>query len=177
MFVYALVLQNRLHYSPLAAGLTLAPMAGSFLVASLLTPRLVSRYGRSVIPAGALLQFAGLALLIVALEAAWPTVTASRLAPALLIMGFGQGLVMPTLIRVVLSEVPVAEAGVGSGVLTTTQQVSLALGVASLGTLFVTLQPASRLGTLHAAVLIVGIQGLIALGIALGARRLGRSSD
>ena len=61
---------------------------------------------------------------------------------------------MPSLIRVVLSEVPVAEAGVGSGVLTTTQQVSLAIGVATLGTLFVSLASAGSRGVLHAAVFI-----------------------
>jgi hypothetical protein len=78
---------------------------------------------------------------------------------------------------VVLSEVAAAEAGVGSGVLTTTQQVSLALGVASLGTLFSALQSAGRLGTLHAAICILSLQGLIALGIARGSRRLGRAAD
>jgi MFS family permease len=176
MFVYALVLQGHLHYSPLAAGLTLAPMAATFLVASLLMPNLVARYGRAVITAGGVVQLAGLILLILTLDTAWPTVTSSALAPALAIMGFGQGLIMPALIRVVLSEVPVAEAGVGSGVFTTTQQVSLALGVASLGTLFVTLQPATRLGVLHAMLLILTILGLISLGIALGSRRLGSAA-
>jgi MFS family permease len=176
MFVYAFVLQGTLRFSPLAAGLTLAPMACSFLLASLLMPRLVARYGRTVITGGALIQLVGLAALIATLDSAWPTVEPSRLAPALLVMGFGQGLLMPALIRVVLSEVPVAEAGVGSGVFTTTQQVSLALGVASLGTLFVTLQPATRLGVLHAMLLILTILGLISLGIALGSRRLGSAA-
>jgi hypothetical protein len=70
--------------------------------------------------------------------------------------------------------VPVAEAGVGSGVFTTTQQIALALGVASLGTLFVTLSPASRLGALHAGMIILGVQSVIAVGIATASRRLGR---
>jgi MFS family permease len=177
MFVYALVLQGRLHYSPLAAGLTLAPMAATFLLASLLMPNLVGRYGRAVITAGAATQLAGLALLILTLDVTWPAVTSSALAPALAIMGFGQGLLMPSLIRVVLSEVPITAAGVGSGVLTTTQQVSLALGVASLGTLFVTLQSAGHLGTLHAAILILAIQAVTSLGIAVGSRRLGRTRE
>jgi MFS family permease len=177
MFVYALVVQDRLHYSPLAAGLALAPMAATFLIASLSTPYLVRRFGRTVITAGALLQLGGLVLLGATLDAAWPAVGPWQLAVALLVMGFGQGLVMSPLIRVVLSEVPAAEAGVGSGVLTTTQQVSLALGVASLGTLFSALQSAGRLGTLHAAICILSLQGLIALGIARGSRRLGRAAD
>jgi hypothetical protein len=90
----------------------------------------------------------------------------------LAITGFGQGLVMPPLIRVVLSEVPVAQAGAGSGVLTTTQQVSLAVGVASLGTLFISLAQPSRLGTLHATFVVLGVQALIAVGITFGSRGL-----
>ena len=63
-----------------------------------------------------------------------------------MVMGFGQGLTMPSLIRVVLSEVPIESAGAGSGVFTTMQQLSLAVGVASLGTLFISLSAASHLG-------------------------------
>jgi hypothetical protein len=73
--------------------------------------------------------------------------------------------------------VPIAEAGVGSGVLTTTQQVSLAIGVATLGTLFVSLAPASSLGMLHAAVLILSVQALVSVGIAVGSRRLGAAAN
>lgn len=43
--------------------------------------------------------------------------------------------------RIVLSEVPPARAGVGGGVMVTTQQSALALGVATLGTLFLSLVP------------------------------------
>jgi EmrB/QacA subfamily drug resistance transporter len=173
MFVYALVVQDRLGFSPLLAGIALVPLAATFLIASLALPRLMARYGRTVITAGAILQLIGLVLLVATLEAAWPSVGAVELAGALAVMGFGQGLVMAPLIRVVLSEVPIAEAGVGSGVLTTTQQVSLAVGVATLGTLFLTLAPANRLGTLHAADVILGIQAVIAAGIAVGSRGLG----
>jgi EmrB/QacA subfamily drug resistance transporter len=173
MFVYALVVQSALQFSPLMAGLALAPMAAAFLVSSLLMPRLVVRFGRSVITAGALLQLLGLVLLVATLESAWPSVSARELAGGLFVMGFGQGLVMPALIRVVLSEVPVTEAGVGSGVLTTTQQVSLAIGVATLGTLFVSLAPAGHLGSLHAADLVLGVQAVVAAGIAIGSRGLG----
>jgi Na+/melibiose symporter-like transporter len=176
MFVYALLVQDRLQYSPVKAGLALAPMAATFLIASLLMPRLVARLGRTVITAGALFQFAGLALLVLAWETSWPSVGPADMVVALLVMGFGQGLVMPPLIRVVLSEVPVAEAGVGSGVLTTTQQVSLAVGVATLGTLFLALASAGSVGMLRAADVVLGVQALAALGIAVGSRWLGASA-
>ena len=69
-------------------------------------------------------------LVIWGLEHTWPHTTPWSLLPGLVVMGFGQGLTMPSLIRVVLSEVPLESAGAGSGVFTTMQQLCLALGVA-----------------------------------------------
>jgi MFS family permease len=172
MFVYALITQGQLGFSAMKAGLTLTPMALAFLVASLATTRLVARYGRTVITAGALVQLAGLAVLVPSLLVWWPTLSVLQLAPSLALMGVGQGLVMSPLVRVVLSEVPPEVAGAGSGVLTTTQQTSLALGVAVVGSLFVTLASPAHLGPLHAAVVVLGLQAAVALGICLGSRTL-----
>jgi MFS family permease len=176
MFVYALTAQGALGYSPVKAGLTLVPMAGAFLVASLQTARLVVRHGRGVITAGSGIQLLGLLLLAWTLEQTWPHTSPWALLPAFTVMGFGQGLTMPSLIRVVLSEVPLESAGAGSGVFTTMQQLALAIGVASLGSLFVSLSAASRMGPLHAAVLVVSVQALIAVSTLLGSRLLPRSS-
>jgi MFS family permease len=172
MFVYALMSQGALGFDPLVAGLAVVPLAATFLVASLCMPRAVARWGRRVIAAGSLIQLAGLGALALTLWATWPHTAPVALAPAFAIIGFGQGLVLPSLFRVILSEVPPAMAGAGSGVLTTSQQVSLALGVATLGSLFLTLSPSLRLGVEVATLVILGIQGAIALGVAVGARRL-----
>jgi EmrB/QacA subfamily drug resistance transporter len=162
MFVYALLIQGIVGFSPLRAGVTLAPMAVAFLFSSLATTRLVARHGRNVISWGAGLQCVGLLLVIGAVISAWPDIHSAGLIPGLVVMGFGQGLVMSPMIRVVLSEVPVEAAGAGSGVLTTTQQTAFALGVATLGSLFISLAPHNRLGPLHATVLVLGIEAFIA---------------
>jgi MFS family permease len=172
MFVYALVVQSALGWSPAAAGLALTPMAVSFLTASLLTARAVARWGRGVVATGATLQAAGLVVLGATVWATWPSPTAAALAPGLAIAGFGQGWVMPSLIRIVLSEVPVASAGAGSGALATTQQLSLAVGVAAFGSLFVTLAAPGALGILTAFLIILGLQALVAVAIGLGSRAL-----
>jgi hypothetical protein len=171
MFVYALVFQGTLGYSPLKAGLTLAPFAVAFLLVSLQMSRLVTRYGHRVVTAGGLVQLVGLLGLAATLFARWPDVHPLVLVPALTVTGAGQGLVAPALFRQILSDVPVSEAGAGSGVLGTTQQVSLALGVATLGTLFTDIEPAGRLGVLHATMLIVGLQALVAAGVAMASTR------
>jgi EmrB/QacA subfamily drug resistance transporter len=172
MFVYALVIQGTLGFSPLRAGIALSPMALAFLVTSLMTTRLVARHGRSVITAGALIQLLGLLMVMASLAAWWPQISLFDLAPGLVVMGAGQGLIMSPLIRVVLSEVPVESAGAGSGVLTTTQQTSLALGVAIIGSAYLSLAPVDRLGPMHAFVLVLGLQAVVAAGLAAASRGL-----
>jgi len=56
-------------------------------------------------------------------------------------------------------------------VLTTTQQTALALGVATLGSLFIALS-GDGVGMRYGFLTVVGIQIVIAIGLALGARRL-----
>jgi EmrB/QacA subfamily drug resistance transporter len=172
MFVSALALQQGAHFGPLRSGLALVPMALAFLVATLLTARLVARYGRNVLGVGALLQGTGLTALAVTLFAAWPHVSPLNLAPAMIVAGFGQGLVMPPLFGLVLSGVPAERAGVGSGVLTTTQQSALALGVATLGSLFISLSAAHSLGVRDAFVVVLAVQTVVAAGVAVGSRVL-----
>jgi hypothetical protein len=72
----------------------------------------------------------------------------------------------------VLSEVPPDAAGAGSGVLTPAQQLSLAVGVTALGSLFVTLAQPGSLGTLAAFLIILGLQALVAVAIVVGSRAL-----
>ena len=171
MFCYALLVQQGLHDSALTAGLGLVPMAATFLLASLSTSLLLSRYGAKVLAAGALLQAAGLAVLAVTVYLGWPGLSVLALAPGLAIAGLGQGLVMSPLFGVVLSEVPPASAGAGSGVLTTTQQTALALGVATLGSLFLALT-GDGVGVRTGFVIVLAIQVAVAFGVAGGARRL-----
>ncbi|MFE1902520.1 MFS transporter [Streptomyces gardneri] len=139
MFVIAVALQQGLGLGAVASGLALVPMAVAFFGASLAGPRFVRRWGTRVVPAGALLQALGLGLLALTAWRSWPDLSVGSLLPGMALAGLGQGLQLPVLFRVVLSEVPPEQAGVGSGVLVTTQQTALTLGVATLGTLFLSL--------------------------------------
>ena len=171
MFCYALLVQDGLHASALTAGLGLVPMAAAFLLASLSTSRLLARFGAKVLAAGGLLQAAGLVILGLTVYLGWPHVSVADLAPGLAVAGLGQGLVMSPLFGIVLSNVPPAVAGAGSGVLTTTQQTALALGVATLGSLFLALA-ADGTGVRKAFVAVLAVQVVVAIGVAAGARRL-----
>ncbi|NKQ53390.1 MFS transporter [Amycolatopsis sp. K13G38] len=167
MFVYALTLQNGLRLGPLASGLALSPLAVAFLVMSLYSSRIANRLGRRAVVLGASVQLLGLLVLIGTVAIAWPDLTVLHFVPGTLLCGAGQGLTAPTMFRVILSRVPGELAGAGSGVLTTTQQTSLALGVAILGTVFATLG-----GTPAALITCTAIQAALVAAIAVAANRL-----
>jgi MFS family permease len=167
MFVFALTVQDGLHANALHSGLAIAPFAVAFLIGSLLTPRAIDRFGRAALGGGAVVQSAGLVLLASTVAGGWPDVPLVALAPGLIVAGFGQAFVFGSLFRLVLADVPVHLAGIGGGVLVTLQQSGLALGVATLGTLFVSLGSG---GTGFAV--IVGIQAGLALVLAVGSRTL-----
>ncbi|SFO64005.1 Predicted arabinose efflux permease, MFS family [Amycolatopsis rubida] len=148
--VLSLALQDGLGLSPLAAALTYLPFAAAFLSMSLLG----SRVGRAPL-AGAATAGAGYAVLITlsaTLGTGWSFV------PALLLIGAGQGLLVPPLLNHVLSAVPRADAGTASGVLATGQQIGGALGVAVVGAVYYSALDGSPL---HALALACG--GILAL--------------
>ncbi|WP_432156999.1 MFS transporter [Streptomyces sp. bgisy153] len=165
MFVVAVALQQGAGLGPVAAGLALAPLAVAFFFTSLAGPRLVARHGTRVITVGALLQGLGLALIALAAWRSWPDLGVLGLLPGGAVAGAGQALQLPVLYRIVLSEVPTARAGVGSGVMTTTQQASLALGVATLGTLFLTLTPHTGMRDALLTTLLVQFAGVVLTGL------------
>ncbi|MFC0848463.1 MFS transporter [Streptomyces noboritoensis] len=156
MFVIAVVLQQGLRMGPVSAGLALVPMAVAFFAASLAGPRLIGRYGSRVVTTGGLIQGVGITVLVLTVWKGWSGLGIAELAPGVALAGLGQGLQLPVLFRIVLSDVPTDRAGVGSGVLVTTQQSALALGVATLGSLFLSLLPS--MGTRDALVVTLLVQ-------------------
>ncbi|MER6384553.1 MFS transporter [Streptomyces sp. NPDC001250] len=165
MFVIALALQRGAGLGPVPAGLALAPMAVAFLFVSLAGPRLIGRYGTRVVTAGSAVQGVGILLIVLAAWRDWPHLDVGSLLPGAAVAGAGQALQLPNVLRLVMSEVPPARAGVGSGVMVTTQQSALALGVATLGTLFLTLVP--RLGMRDALIttLLLQLAGIALTGL------------
>ncbi|MFF1494740.1 MFS transporter [Streptomyces sp. NPDC058304] len=169
MFVIAVVLQQGLRMGPVAAGLALVPMAVAFFAASLAGPRLVGRFGSRVVTAGGVLQAVGVVLILLAFLRGWPDLGPASLAPGVAVAGLGQGLQLPVLMRLMLSDVPADRAGVGGGVMITTQQSALALGVATLGSLFLALAPTIGMRDALAVTLLVQL-GMIALTVLLSLR-------
>lgn len=132
MLCLTLLLQDGLGLSPLRAGLAFAPLGISFATSSLLA----RRFGKRVVTIGAAVSLLGLLLTAVTLLARGDHTTVVWLEPAMIVVGFGNGLALPSIIGSVLTRIPPARAGMAAGALTTAQQFGNATGVTVLGTVF-----------------------------------------
>lgn len=152
MFVYALTAQAT-GMSAFETGVNLLPMSLLFLAASVLSSRLVRRFGVNVLTVGALLAMLGYAAIGLAVGSGGPS-DATTVFPAMALAGFGIGLVWSPLFGIVVSQVPAASAGLGSGILITTLQMFLGLGSAVVGSLYLGLAPDDGASTAFAETMI-----------------------
>jgi EmrB/QacA subfamily drug resistance transporter len=130
-FVSALYLQQVLGYGPARTGLAVVPVAVGIGILSLgPAGRLAARFGaRPVLVAGLALLAAGMVVLArLPVDARY----AVDLLPALLLLGAGAGLALPTITAVAMSDATAADAGLASGLANTSQQVGGALGISVL---------------------------------------------
>ncbi len=151
--IITLYMQRVLGYGAAASGLGLLPTAVVIGTVSLgLSARIAAHFGpRAMLLAGLVLVATALLLLTRApVHGSYP---AHLLAP-LLIFGVGGGLTLPALALLGMSGATDRDAGLASGLFSTTQQVGAVLGVAVLSTL-----AAARTGSLNAT----GIGGAAAL--------------
>ncbi|WP_035750198.1 MFS transporter [Arthrobacter sp. 35W] len=135
--IQTLFLQLGLGYSILTAGLTMIPFSVMVpILAGLSAAILAKKIGRVVLQLGPLVLAAGFVVLIFTVQAAGGDVTPWHLIAGLALSGAGFGMVVAPVGIFVLSEVPTHSAGSASGLFNTTSQLSGALGVAIVGTLF-----------------------------------------
>lgn len=160
-----LSLEEGLHLSPLATGLTLVPYALAFLAVSLVLPRLSGRIARHPVPVGAAVLTVGLLGLVAQAATGYADLTPLELQPALIAAGAGQGLVMISVFGTVLSQVPARRAGLAGGLLTTTQQIGLGIGVAAIGGAFLSLADSAGWGPATVVALLATAVMTVATGL------------
>ncbi|HEY3598810.1 MAG TPA: MFS transporter [Paraburkholderia sp.] len=131
---YGVYLQTGLHWTPLEAGIAIMPFAIGFVVGPLTSLAVVQRIGTHVLTLGFSLLAVGFSV------TGWAA--SQHIAPGVLFYaglvcaGVGHGLVFPSVMRVVLSEVVPEKAGLASGVVNTTLQIGAAFGVAAISGVF-----------------------------------------
>ncbi len=132
LFLITLYLQDVRGLSPLDAGLHLAPMAVAMAIAAVASSRILARWGGRVpmVVAGA--AMAAGAMLLSGLTTSWST---PHLILAFAVFGIGAGAVNAPITQAAVSGMPAAQAGVASGMASTSRQVGTSLGVAITGSI------------------------------------------
>ncbi|WP_027344678.1 MFS transporter [Hamadaea tsunoensis] len=133
LFTTSITMQVAHDFGPFVAGLTMAPCATVFLLASLRVGGWVARWGVRVLAIGALLFAAGLSGFAAAVAVLGDRLTAVWIAVPLVVVGLGWAMVLVPLIGSVLAGLPADRAGLAGGVLSTAMQIGLALGASVLG--------------------------------------------
>jgi len=132
LFLLTQYLQFSLAYSPFAAGLRTAPIAGVVLVVAPMSMVLVRLVGtKPVLGAGMACVALGMVLL-------WRTTvhgTYAEALPAFLLLGVGAGLSMAPSTDSVMGTLPLPRAGVGSATNGASLQLGAALGIGVLGSI------------------------------------------
>jgi EmrB/QacA subfamily drug resistance transporter len=133
-FFGSLYLERVLGYDAVHTGLAFLPQTIVIALLSFgLTTRLVGRFGpRQVLVGGLLVMIAGLLVRIGDGEHTHylPTIFLS-----FALVGLGAGMAMTPLLTMAVADVPPADAGLASGILNVSMQISAAVGLAVLGTL------------------------------------------
>jgi EmrB/QacA subfamily drug resistance transporter len=137
LFAFALHLQSGLGESAEHAGLAFAPAAIGFAITGLTWRRLPERVHGPMIPIG--LAVAAFAYLLLAPILRSGGSGGAAMELDLLLVGLALGIAFSPMITVALTHVPLADAADASGVLVTVFQLGQVVGVATLGTTYLSL--------------------------------------
>ncbi|MBE1464506.1 EmrB/QacA subfamily drug resistance transporter [Kibdelosporangium phytohabitans] len=160
MVVVTQYLQFVLGFTPTEAGLAFLPMAVGSLLFNGLGATLGQKLGNRLMACVGLAVIAGSFFFLATLSADSGFV---GIGTALFVLGAGGGLAMPAAIAALMGTVPAEQAGVGSALNDTIQQLGAALGVAALGSIlsgaFATEMPAGSPASFGDAIRVPGLAG------------------
>lgn len=127
VFALSMYYQTVLHYTPLRTGLAFIPLTAVLTISTMVSSRVARRVSaRRIIAAGFVLQCVGYLAL-----ARVDTHTAGRwLDGALMLVGVGSAIAVPSITNSMLRAVSQADAGMASGLMASSRQMGGVIGVA-----------------------------------------------
>jgi EmrB/QacA subfamily drug resistance transporter len=129
-------LEDTLRFSPIKTGLAFLPFVALLVAGAIGSGGILPRTGpRPLVPIGGLLAAIGMALLT---RIGAASGYAADILPALLVMGFGSGMIFASAQNAATSGVRSGQAGVASAMVNTTQQIGGSIGVATFSSLAAT---------------------------------------
>jgi EmrB/QacA subfamily drug resistance transporter len=132
LFLATLYLQDVRGMSALYAGLHMVPMAAVMAVGAVVSSRMLARWGGRLptLMAGAAIAAGG--LLLSGITTSWST---PQIIIAFSVFGLGSGMVNAPITQAAVSGMPFSQAGVASGIASTSRQIGTSLGVAITGSI------------------------------------------
>jgi EmrB/QacA subfamily drug resistance transporter len=132
LFLATLYLQDVRGMSALYAGLHMVPMAAVMAVGAVASSRMLARRGGRLptLVAGAAIAAGG--LLLSGITTSWST---PQIIIAFSVFGLGSGMVNAPITQAAVSGMPFSQAGVASGIASTSRQIGTSLGVAVTGSI------------------------------------------
>ncbi len=137
MFCMALTLQAGAGMGPMQSGNSFIILGISYFLSALYAPKLIRRH--SIVPVllgGLGIQVVAILVMIATLHWCGNALGMWDIAPATLLMGFGQAIIVNSFYRIGMREIQTSDAGAGSAILSTLQQAMLGLGPAVAGAIY-----------------------------------------
>jgi predicted MFS family arabinose efflux permease len=135
-FLITLTLQLGFDLDPLETAVATAPIPIGFALGSMVSARLMPRFGRRMLAAAGFLGTTAAVAVFLSFSFAPRPLNPLVLAPALLLLGCNNGTVATSLVNLTLADVAQRQAGSASGVMQMVQQSTSAVGVALVGLLY-----------------------------------------
>jgi EmrB/QacA subfamily drug resistance transporter len=129
----ALFLQTGHHVKPLTSASYFIILGIAFMFSSHWFIRNGARYGNALLQLACLLLIASFTIQLIWFRGDLPL---PALVSAFFFYGLGAGILVPSFLKITLKDVPAEHAGAASGVYSTIQQFSSALGVSMIGGVF-----------------------------------------
>ncbi|AYL94307.1 MFS transporter [Mucilaginibacter celer] len=134
LLISTLLFQNGFQYNPFIAGKLFVIFGIGSTISSLYSGKLIGRYGKKVVLAGVFFLFVSIGAQLFFFSS--DHYSQPFIALMLFIHGAGMGVAIPSTLNVTLKSVPAEFAGAASGLYSTFQQTSSALGVSVIGGVF-----------------------------------------
>ena len=163
-FTVSVFLQTERHYDAIKTGVIFTAATVGVLVSSLAAERLAKRYAqKTLICAGFVMTAAGIGLLLGLVKAA--SSSAWALAPGLLLIGLGLGVMLTPSVNLVQSAFPEEKQGEISGLSRSISNLGSSFGTAIAGTILVS-NLVSGNGTYVVAMIVLAVVAVAGLAIA-----------
>jgi EmrB/QacA subfamily drug resistance transporter len=135
-------------FSALQAGLALIPFSLATFIMAPISSRIADKIGqKTLVTIGLILNFIGNILIYNAIDI---NANDSSFIFPFIVSGVGFGLIAAQLNNIILSAVPVAQAGVASGINGTIREIGRAVGISIIGAAFISVLSANAVGYIQA---------------------------